>query len=72
MTLKAEFRIEYHAKVFMLRFDSNFGPIEKLGWVDNCIFFVGKGNLSGLFVFVRIKLHLPLVGPSRNDFKTSI
>ena len=58
MALKIELRIEYLAKVFMLRFESNFGSIEKHGQMDNCIFSLGKDNLYGLFVYVRIKLHL--------------
>ena len=62
MAFKIELRIEYHTKVFVLRFDGNFRPIEKHGQMDNCIFSLGKDNLYSLFAFVRVKLHLPLVG----------
>ena len=42
----------------MLRFDCDFGPIQKHRQMDNCIFSQGKDNLYGLLV---IKLYLPLV-----------
>ena len=58
-------------KMFMLWFNCNFRPIEKDGWVDNCTFLLGKDNLNGLFVYVRIKLHLPLVsGISPSDSRS--
>ena len=69
MALKIELIIEYHATVFMLRFDSILGPIEKYRQMDNCIVSLGKDRLYGLFVYARIKLHLPLVGPIRYDIK---
>ena len=72
MALKIELRIEHHAKMFMIRFDSNFGSIEKPGQMDNCILSLGKDNLHGLFVYVRIKLHLPLVGPISYDIKINL
>ena len=69
MASKIELRIEYRAiKVFMLRFDSNFESIEKHRQMDdNCILSLGKDSLSGLFVYIKITLHLPLVGPIRYD-----
>ena len=42
-----------------------------VGWVDNWI-FLGKNNLSGPFVYVWIKLHLPLVCPVEDVIKISI
>ena len=56
--------------MFLLRFNCNFRPIKKDGWADNCTFLLGKDNLNGMFVYVRIKQHLPLVCPVRDETKS--
>ena len=67
ISTKIELRIEYDTKVFMLRFNSKFGPVEKHRRMVHSIFSLGVDNLYALFVFVRIKLYLPLAGPIRYD-----
>ena len=54
MTLKIELRVEYHTQVFILGFDSNFGPIEKHWWVDDCIFFLGKDSFMACLLLSRL------------------
>ena len=55
MALKIELRIEYHAKDFMLRFDSNFGPFKNTGrWII-------ASFLQEKITCMACKLYLPLV-----------
>ena len=72
MAMKTELRIENHTKVFMLLFNSNFGAIEKHGWMGNCNFHLGKDNLYDLFAFVRIELHLLMVDQIIKDIRIYI
>ena len=59
ITMKTELRIGYQIKMFMLCFNNNFRLTENTGGWSTAP--VSENNLYSLFVFFRIKLHLPLV-----------
>ena len=67
MTLKSELSIVPRCLCSVLITTSD--PLKKQKRMNRCIPFLGKYDL---LVFVRIKLHFPLIGPNRYDLKISV